>query len=295
MRVTVSFEPRSRWSGISRRSICKLLIFSRRTFERNVLPSPTEIMWRHCRQFAIVSFFVWVIVVGRTLTLGQDDAVIKVETSVVNVPVVVTNKDGSLPKGLTKEDFELTVNGTRKPIDFFDDKGAVNIAIIIDANSNTADVLGRIKRDAQEFIDLLNSDEMAMVIRLDVAGYRVMCELSSDRSKLAGRRQNRLFRDVKVMVRPAQQYFTNLVQKGKKRVNVFRGLISSHIVYEIRPNPGIHRTSAQSDSTVYPIFINTHSPRTKIPRPTFCGLGNLPYRKFNHAVDGGSVHGERHF
>ncbi len=255
----------------------------------------------HVKLFVVVSFFVWVVIAGSTSTFSQDETVIKVETSVINVPFVVTNKDGSLPKGLTKEDFELIVNGKPKPIDFFDDKGVVNIAIIIDANSNTSEVLGRIKGDAQEFIDLLGADEMAMVIRLDVAGYRVMCDLSSDRRKLreaiakidSSNQRSRLMDAVL-----HQTIFYELgAKKGRKGVVVFGDPDSSISWFEIKPEPSYFTPDflAQSDSTVYPIFYQTFTlPREIVGKTlSFDQLMQIsPIKNFHYyaRLTGGRVH-----
>lgn len=131
--------------------------------------------------FFIVSFNL-LIGCGQTI-YGQDEDAIKVETVLLNIPVFVNDRNGKPVKGLNKDDFELFINGQKQKIDFFADKGAVNIAIVIDANSNTSEVLDRMRRDAQQLVRLLGPDDRAMVIRFDI-GYKVLAELTSDKSKL---------------------------------------------------------------------------------------------------------------
>src|SRR5688572_18461985 len=117
------------------------------------------------------------------MILAQHEPPITVNTSVLRIPTFVSDANGKAVKGLTKGDFELTVNGRRQTIDFFDDSGPINLAIVIDSNSNTSEVIDRMRRDAQRLVDLLGPEDRATVVRFD-DGYKLEYELTSDRSKL---------------------------------------------------------------------------------------------------------------
>src|SRR5258706_1647196 len=58
---------------------------------------------------------------------------LKVRVDLVIVPVTVEDKDGNLISGLTKEDFELYVEGVRQEITYFSsDPVPLSVAILID-------------------------------------------------------------------------------------------------------------------------------------------------------------------
>jgi len=196
-------------------------------------------------------------------TLGQDDPPIKVNTVLLNVPVFVSDKNGRPVSGLSKEDFELTVREKKQKIDFFVDKGPIAVAILIDSNSNTRDVLDRIKRDAQRFIDLLEPQDNAMVIRFD-GGYKVMCELTSDRDKLrraVGKIESYQYR-IRAMDKVLHQViFLELAGvKGRKAI-IILGDPDSAVPWYSNPEylSNSQNFLPESDVAVYPIFYKTTS------------------------------------
>lgn len=196
---------------------------------------------------------------------GQDDPPIKVETVLLNIPVFVSDKSGNPVKGLTKDDFELSVNGKKQEIEFFDDKGAVNIAIVIDANSNTSEVIDRIRRDAQRFIDSLGPEDRAMVIRLDVGGYKVISDLTNDRRKLrravggidSGIERSRLMDAVLHQI----IYYELAGVEGKRAVVVFGDPDSATLWHILEAEPGHFYPDylIEADVPIYPIFYQTYS------------------------------------
>ncbi|MDM7922989.1 MAG: VWA domain-containing protein [Pyrinomonadaceae bacterium] len=230
---------------------------------------------------------------------AQDEAVEKIETAIANIPVVVTDSAGRPVSGLAREDFEVSINGKKQPIDFFDDSGAVSIAIVIDAMSNTSEVLDRIKRDAQRFIDHLRPAEHAIVVRLDM-GYKVLTDWTSDRKKLrravgmidSHRDRARLMDTVLHQI----IYYEMADLKGKKAVVIFGDPDSAIAWYDIKDNELFQpKFLAESDAAVYPIFYQTYTfPRHLVGKTlTFDQLLQIPPMKnyyYYASLTGGRVY-----
>lgn len=114
---------------------------------------------------------------------GQDD-VIRVETPLVSVPVIVTDHSGRYVTDLTQKDFGILNDSTRVPVDFFGTTDEpVTVAILIDTSHSTRPVLDDIKNAARPFLRLLTPKDRAMIVTFD-RDVTVLSPLTSDRDKL---------------------------------------------------------------------------------------------------------------
>lgn len=113
-----------------------------------------------------------------------DDDLIRIETNLVSVPVIVSDRSGRFISGLNKEDFELYHNGIFQQIDYFaDEKEPINIALLLDTSVSTREVIEEIKSAALDFIRHLNKNDRAMIIGFDQE-IRVLSPLTSKRQIL---------------------------------------------------------------------------------------------------------------
>jgi VWFA-related protein len=214
-------------------------------------------------------FFALIVMVGSILSVGcsialcQDESPEKVETILLNIPVFLSDKDRNPILGLTKDDFELIVDGKKQEIDFFTDRGPVNIAIMIDSNSITSGVLDRIKRDAMRLVDLLSPEDRAIIIQSDL-GYKVASGLSSDRKKL--RRAIDGIESSTASIRGMDKVLHQIIfdelsgVKGPKAVVILGdpdSAVSSNRNREYYSNP--QNFLAESDVTVFPVFYQTRT------------------------------------
>ena len=80
----------------------------------------------------------------QTRTASQDE-VLRISTDLVQTDLVVLDKKGKNVKGLSKDDFELLVDGQRQDISFFDglDAGSVKEAAQLATARNTSSAGGR--------------------------------------------------------------------------------------------------------------------------------------------------------
>jgi len=110
--------------------------------------------------------------------------VIKVDSNLVSVPVIVSDREGRYIPDLTVDRFKLTDNGTEQKISYFDAaEEPVNIALLLDTSLSTEGVIDDIRKAAKNFLKDLRPQDRAMVISFDFAIHR-LSDLTSDRKVL---------------------------------------------------------------------------------------------------------------
>lgn len=114
----------------------------------------------------------------------QSDAPIKVQTTLVSVPVIVSDRDGRYISGLKAADFKLYEDRAEQPISSFDAvEEPLNVALIIDTSRSTQPVLDDIKSAAVKFLKELRPADRAMIVSADY-DVHVLSQLTSDRKAL---------------------------------------------------------------------------------------------------------------
>lgn len=140
------------------------------------------------RKFAaLCAITIFAFVIGAVSSHGQvspADEVIRVNTRLVSVPVIVSDQDGRYLTGLRAEDFTLSQNGTEQKIEYFGTSDeALSIAILIDTSASAITVLDEIKDAGRSFIDLLKPADRAMVMTFD-REIKVLSPITHDRAAL---------------------------------------------------------------------------------------------------------------
>ena len=130
---------------------------------------------------------VWLlvgIIQGQDLRQKQQDDEIRLETTLIQIPVVVRDKGGRYILDLTKREFNIYEDGIRQNIEFF---GTVeepfSVALVLDTSGSTAAQLDYIKASAIAFIDSLRPHDKVMVIGFSDS-VEVKCEMTGDRDVL---------------------------------------------------------------------------------------------------------------
>jgi Ca-activated chloride channel homolog len=114
----------------------------------------------------------------------QSDEPITVKTTLVSVPVIVSDRGGRYISGLKANDFKLYQDRVEQPISVFDAaEEPLNVALIIDTSKSTRDVLDDIKSAGGKFLKELRPQDRAMVLSVD-ADVHVLSRLTSDRKVL---------------------------------------------------------------------------------------------------------------
>ena len=92
--------------------------------------------------------------------------VVRVDSSLVLIPVHVTTSGGAFVTGLKKEDFELFEDGVRQTITHFSqDDAPVSAGVLLDVSGSVAGIIGTEKAAAARFFDeVLRPGDQALLV-----------------------------------------------------------------------------------------------------------------------------------
>jgi len=110
--------------------------------------------------------------------------IIKVDSNLVSVPVIVSDRNGRYIPNLAATQFKLFDNSTEQKIAFFDNtEEPLNVALLLDTSMSTQGVIGDIRKAAKNFLKALRPQDRAMIVSFDYAVHR-LCSLTTDRKVL---------------------------------------------------------------------------------------------------------------
>ena len=185
--------------------------------------------------------------------------VIKVNTTLVTLPVSVMDRDGRYVPNLQKEDFRLWEDGVEQKVAFFSsvDK-PFSLVLMIDTSGSTRFRLEDIQDAAITFVNQLRPDDQVMVVSFD-DDVRVLTEFTSDRYRLRDAIRHtrsgngtRLYDAVDMVMNQR----LNRVS-GRKAIVLFTDGVdttSRHASYA-----GNVRDAEELDALVYPVQYDTYS------------------------------------
>jgi len=114
----------------------------------------------------------------------QKPDVIKVETALVTVPVIVTDRYSRFVTGLGRSDFKVHEDGKPQDIVDFDSvEEPFNVALLIDTSRSTIKKLGEIKKAALRFVNQLQPSDRVLIVAFD-QDVRFVGDFSGDRAQL---------------------------------------------------------------------------------------------------------------
>ncbi|MBC7796330.1 MAG: VWA domain-containing protein [Pyrinomonadaceae bacterium] len=195
---------------------------------------------------------------GVSAQTQANEEVIKIDTTLVSVPVIVSDRQGHYISGLQTKDFKIFQDGIEQKIDFFAaSEEPLNVAVLIDTSRSTSEVLDEIKDAAKSFVKLLNTNDKAMIVTFDYEPH-VLSKLTSSKTDL-----NRAIEAAEI----GGQYGTTLndavnevVEKIFKEIKGRKAIIlltdgkdfgsateSDDLLYSLQ----------ESDTLIYPIFYKT--------------------------------------
>lgn len=113
-----------------------------------------------------------------------DEEVIKVDTSIVTVPVSVHDRNGLYVPNLSQLDFKIFEDGVEQEIAYFGTtEKPFTVVLLIDVSSSTQYKIEDIQHAAVNFVDLLKPSDNVLVIQFDES-VSVLTELTNDREKI---------------------------------------------------------------------------------------------------------------
>ncbi len=112
---------------------------------------------------------------------GEEDEVVKVGTSLVTIPVSVSDRNGLYIPDLEQHNFKIFEDGVEQEIAYFGTtEKPFTVILMIDVSPSTAYKIEEIQAAATAFVDQLKSQDNVMVIEFDQSVH-VLTELTGDR------------------------------------------------------------------------------------------------------------------
>ena len=110
--------------------------------------------------------------------------VIKVDTTLVTIPVSVLDRDGRYVPNLNKNDFRIWEDGVEQDVAFFASvEKPFSVFLVLDTSPSTKFRLEDIQDAAITFVNQLRSDDKVMVVSFN-NDIKILSELTTDRVKL---------------------------------------------------------------------------------------------------------------
>ena len=185
--------------------------------------------------------------------------VVRVETTLVSIPVSVTDRDGKYIPNLTKDDFHIWEDGVEQRVAYFaSTEKPFTVALLIDTSGSTRFKLEEIQGAAIAFVNQLRPDDRVMVLSFDDK-IRVLSQPTNDRSALRNAilqtrigSGTRLYDAVDQVI---NQHFNRI--EGRKAIVLFTDGVdttSKHATYE-----STVRDAEELDALIYPVEYDTSS------------------------------------
>jgi Ca-activated chloride channel family protein len=114
----------------------------------------------------------------------QDDEPIKLNTTLVQVPVVVRERGGRYLSDMNRDEFEVFEDGVKQNVELF---GSVeepfSVALLLDSSGSTEAALEQIKSAAMAFLSNLRPHDRVMVVSFNDS-VEILSDLTNDTAKL---------------------------------------------------------------------------------------------------------------
>ena len=125
------------------------------------------------------------VILGCTNAGAQEPVdTIKIDTNLISVPVIVSDRDNRYVPDLRVEAFRLFDNQAQQKISYFDTgEEPLNVVLMLDTSLSTSGVLDDIKKAAKAFLKELRLQDRAMIVTFDWRMQKLSM-LTSDRKEL---------------------------------------------------------------------------------------------------------------
>src|ERR1041385_3209695 len=189
---------------------------------------------------------------------GEGDT-LRVDTTLVSLPVSVMDRDGKFIPNLRKEDFRIWEDGVEQQVAYFaSTEKPFTVALVIDTSGSTKNKLNEIQDAAITFVEQLRPDDRVMVVSFSDK-IRVLSQPTSDRNMLrnailqteAGS-GTRLYDAVDMII---NEYFNRV--EGRKAIVLFTDGVdttSNRADYD-----STVRDAEELDALIYPVEYDTYA------------------------------------
>ena len=201
---------------------------------------------------------------------SSEDDVVRINTSLVTVPVSVMDRDGKYIIDLRRENFQLFENGSQQDIANFDSvEKPFTVALLLDMSDSLRFRIGDIQAAALAFVDQLRSEDRVMVVAFD-SQIQILCEPTKnhDVARAAIRKTNmgggtRVYDTINFVL---NKRFNDI--RGRKAIILFTDGIDTGSFEVARKDN--ERDVEESEVLIYPI----QYPAKDLSDPLRSGLGS---------------------
>ena len=214
----------------------------------------------------------------------QDIDTVKIDTNLVVVPVIATDRGGLYISDLQQSDFSLSEDGAKQEIAFFATVSApFHVVLLLDTSASTQEKLGLIQRAAAAFVDQLQNADRVKVISFDDK-VRDLNEFTNDRAtvrtaiyKTRSGEGTKLYDAMELALNSIRQV------RGRKAIVIFTDGVDYHS--DSASFDGTLRYLDEEGVIVYPIRYDTRAETERIAReqagqgpqlPTIGSIGRMP-------------------
>src|SRR5262245_3910615 len=127
---------------------------------------------------------IFLLAAATTAQEPQNIDTISIDTNLISVPVIVSDRDNRYVPNLKQEIFRLFDNRVEQKISFFDSgEEPLNVILMLDTSLSTKGVLDDIKKAAKSFVKELRPQDRAMIVTFDWHTQK-LSPLTSNRKEL---------------------------------------------------------------------------------------------------------------
>jgi Ca-activated chloride channel homolog len=214
-----------------------------------------------CRKYSVVLTMLVFLSGGNFCLFAQtaeDDEVIRVDTSLVNIPFSVSDREGRSILGLKAEDFTLFEDDKPIKIDYLSTQdNPLSVVLFLDTSQSALERFDTIKNAASEFIKQLRPNDKCMIVSFDSA-VRVKTEFTGNQNFLdTGLKRTVLGNKPGTLLRDA---ISLIVEKELSKVNGRKAIILITDGKDAGSRTGEKEllfNLAESDAPVYSILYET--------------------------------------
>ncbi len=216
----------------------------------------------------VTTFFCILLTFYSLAVYGQDtEEIIKIETTLVSVPVIVSDRNGRYIPNLAADNFSVFQDGKKQKISFFaSTEDPLNVAVLLDTSLSTREVISDIKRAAVEFVYQLSPLDRASIITFD-SEVNVIHRLTSNRIEL-----ERAIRSVDIGYYPGTVMRDAVLEAAQNALLESNGRKAIIILTDgkdfgsYESPAGLLNTLEESDVLIYSIFYKTEMENLNRPR-----------------------------
>lgn len=187
-----------------------------------------------------------------------DEDTIKVETSLVTIPVSVYERSGVYVGGLRRNDFRIFEDGKEQEIAYFGTVEApISVVLLIDTSPSTSLKITDIQNAALNFVSHLKPTDKVSVVEFN-AGVDTHCDFTSDRAVIEKAIRRTSFGNGTALYNAVETALKKKLAavEGRKAIVLFTDGVDT-----VSRGSGYERTLAlaeEGDSVIFPVYFNTY-------------------------------------